>query len=112
MMLMAVAFLPFPTAVLSEALHSGKDLNIAVAFYGGTLAINGLFVNLTWRHAVRRHLLAASVTAAEVRSVARHYLVGLIVYALAAIAGLFVPVAALAAYAFLNFFYLWPRSRS
>lgn len=111
LMLMAVAFLPFPTAVLSEALHRGKDLNIAVAFYGGTLAINGLFVNLTWHHAVRRQLLAASVTETEVRSVARHYLLGLIVYAVAAIAGVFVPVAALAAYAFLNFFYLWPRGR-
>jgi uncharacterized membrane protein len=109
MMLMAVAFLPFPTAVLAEALHQQSDLNIAAAFYGSTLTFGGLFVVLTWRHAVRGKLLADGVTEATIRSVARHYQFGLAVYAAAAITGLFEPVAALAAYAFLNFYYLWPR---
>jgi uncharacterized membrane protein len=109
MMLMAVAFLPFPTAVLSEALHRGADLNIAAAFYGCTLTGGGLFVVLTWRHAVRGNLVVPDLTEADVRTVARHYQFGVIVYAVAAITALFVPVAAIASYAFLNFFYLWPR---
>ena len=109
MMLMAVAFLPFPTAVLAEALHRGEDRNIATAFYGGTLTIGGLFVNLTWHHAVRNGLVNPDLGVADVRAVSRRYLVGPVVYAVAALIGLFVPVVALIIYAFLNLFYLWPR---
>jgi uncharacterized membrane protein len=109
MMLMAMAFLPFPTAVLAEALHRGEGQNIAAAFYGGTLTVGGLFVNLTWHHAVRSGLLVPGLTDADIRAVSRRYLVGPIIYAVAAIVGLFVPVVALVAYAFLNLFYLWPR---
>lgn len=109
MMLMAVAFLPFPTAVLAEALHRREDQGLAAAFYGGTLTVGGMFVNLTWHHAVRRGLIVADLTADDIRSVRRHYLVGPTVYAVASVAALFVPVAALVAYAFLNLFYLWPR---
>lgn len=109
MMLMAVAFLPFPTAVLAEALHRGEDQNVAAALYGGTLTIGGLFVNLTWRHAVRSGLVKRDLSAADLRAVGRRYLIGPVVYAVAAIIGLFVPAVALGIYAFLNLFYLWPR---
>jgi uncharacterized membrane protein len=109
LMLMAVAFLPFPTAVLAEALHRGEDQNIAAAFYGGTLTVGGLFVNVTWHHAVRNGLVKPDLSAADVRAVSRRYLVGPIVYAIAALIGLFVPIVALVTYAFLNLFYLWPR---
>jgi uncharacterized membrane protein len=111
MMLMAVAFLPFPTAVLAEALHRGEDQNIAAAFYGGTLTVGGLFVNLTWHHAVRSGLLIPGLTEGDIRAVRRRYLVGPVVYAVAALVGWFVPVVALVTYAFLNLFYLWPRRR-
>jgi uncharacterized membrane protein len=109
MMLMAVAFLPFPTAVLAEALHRGEDQNIAAAFYGCTLTAGGLFVNLTWHHAVRSGLLIPGLSEDDIRRVSRRYLVGPVIYAVAAVVGLFVPVVALVAYAFLNLFYLWPR---
>jgi uncharacterized membrane protein len=111
MMLMAVAFLPFPTAVLAEALHRGEDQNIAAALYGGTLTVGGIFVNLTWHHAVRSGLLVGGLTDDDIRRISRHYLVGPIVYALAALLGFFIPVFALIAYAFLNLFYLWPLRR-
>jgi uncharacterized membrane protein len=107
--LMAVAFLPFPTAVLAEALHRGHDQNIAAAFYGGTLTVGGLFVNLTWHHAVRSGLVSDTVSDVDVRRVSRHYLVGPSVYALASLIGVYVPALALVAFASLNVFYLWPR---
>ncbi|MFL5294981.1 MAG: TMEM175 family protein [Phenylobacterium sp.] len=109
MMLMAVAFLPFPTAVLAEALHRRTDQNIAAAFYGATLTIGGVFVNLTWRHAARAGLLISGLTKADIRRVSRRYLVGPTVYAFAAVIGWFVPLVAVAIYALLNLFYLWPR---
>jgi uncharacterized membrane protein len=109
LMLMAVAFLPFPTAVLAEALHRGADRNVATAFYGATLTVGGIFVNLTWHHAVRNGLLVDGLTNEDIRSISRRYLIGPCVYALAALVGLFVPFISLVVYAFLNLFYLWPR---
>lgn len=111
LMLMAVAFLPFPTAVLAEAMHRGEDENIAAAFYGGTLTVGGLFVNLTWHHAVRSRLVVPDLTERDVRRVSRRYIVGPTIYALASLLALFLPIAALALYAFLNLFYLWPRKQ-
>src|SRR5438552_8047016 len=41
--LMFIAFLPFSTAVLAEALHSGLNQSTAAAFYSGTLTVIGVF---------------------------------------------------------------------
>jgi uncharacterized membrane protein len=109
--LMTVAFLPFPTAVLAEAFHRGEGANVATAFYGGTLTVGGIFINLIWHHAARGRLLKGHVTAEEVGRIGRRYLVGPCVYAVAAIVGWFIPVFALLVYALLNLFYLWPRYR-
>jgi uncharacterized membrane protein len=110
LMLMAVAFLPFPTAVLAEAFHKGEGENIAAAFYGGTLTIAGLFVNLTWHHAARNRLLDPNLTDQQIRQIGRRYLLGPLTYALAAVVGSVVPALAVAIYGLLNIFYLWPRS--
>jgi uncharacterized membrane protein len=109
--LMAVAFLPFPTAVLAEAFHKGEGQNVAAGFYGATLTFAGIFVNLTWHHAVRHGLLVPELTGEDVRNVSRKYLVGPFAYALAALVGLFLPALALFFYGLLIIFYLWPRSR-
>ena len=39
-LLMAVAFLPFPTKLLAEAIHDRDAERAAVIFYGATLLVN------------------------------------------------------------------------
>lgn len=41
-LLMVVAFIPFPTAVLAEHLRSGDDESVAAAFYAGVLLLMSL----------------------------------------------------------------------
>jgi uncharacterized membrane protein len=109
--LLFVAFLPFPTAVLARAFSSGVDQPVATAFYGGSLAILGLFVALTWAYASRRHgLLDDRITPEKARMLRRRYLIGPVFYAAAAIIGLVVPWVAVAMFVGLNVYFLWPRS--
>lgn len=69
-LLLCVAFLPFPTAVLAS--HGGTA---GTVFYAGAVALTGLMFALTWSYLLRHpELLEADSTAA----LRRHTLVGLI----------------------------------
>lgn len=108
--LMLIAFLPFPTAVLAKAFSRGVDEPIAASFYGGTLTVLGILVNVMWRYAARGHrLLDADLAPEEARRIGRRYLVGPVVYALATLVALVLPLLAMVFYLLLNVFYLWPR---
>jgi uncharacterized membrane protein len=111
LLLMAISFTPFPTAVMAEHLpHPGWDRNVAVAFYCGSFTLTAIFYNLLWRHAAaRRRLIHADVSDARVRAITRAYAPGMFVYGLAtALAFASVP-AALAIVGGLALFYILPR---
>jgi hypothetical protein len=54
LLLMGVAFLPFPTAILAEHLADPAARTQATVFYGATLIFTSLTFNLVW-WAGRRH---------------------------------------------------------
>jgi uncharacterized membrane protein len=75
--LMFIAFLPFPTAVLAQALHTGADEPLATSFYGGTLAVIGVFVATMWAYASHSHrLLSGNISCEEAKRHGRRLLVG------------------------------------
>src|ERR687885_2746203 len=49
--LMAVAVIPFPTALLADYLRAGHDERLAAAIYGGTMAGMGINFGLILAHA-------------------------------------------------------------
>jgi uncharacterized membrane protein len=111
LLLMAISFTPFPTAVMAEHLpHPGWDRNVAVAFYCGSFTLTAIFYILLWRHAsANRRLIHAHVSDARVRAITRAYIPGSFIYGLAtALAFVSVP-AALAIVAGLALFYILPR---
>jgi len=111
LLLMAISFTPFPTAVMAEHLpHPGWDRNVAVAFYCGSFTLTALFYNLLWRNASRqRRLIRPHVSDERVRAITRAYAPGTFIYGAAtAIAFLSVP-AALAIVAGLALFYILPK---
>ena len=111
LMLMAISFTPFPTAVMAEHLpHPGWDRNVAVAFYCGSFTLTALFYNLLWRNASRqRRLIRPHVSDERVRAITRAYAPGTFIYGAAtAIAFVSVP-AALAIVAGLALFYILPK---
>lgn len=108
--LMLIAFIPFPTAVLARAFSRGADEAVAAAFYGGTLTVLGVLINVMWRYAAQGHrLLDADLSVDEARRFGRRFLVGPLGYAVATLLALAFPAAALVVFLLLDVFYLWPR---
>jgi uncharacterized membrane protein len=111
--LMFVAFLPFPTAVLAQALHDGASKPLATSFYGSTLTVIGVLVTLTWRYAAHEHrLLSDNITREEAKRKSRRFLVGPMYYGIATVIALIVPWLALTIYVALNVFFLWPHRKN
>jgi uncharacterized membrane protein len=111
LLLMAISFTPFPTAVMAEHLpHAGWDRNVAVAFYCGSFTLTAVFYNLLWRHAAAgRRLIHAHVSDARVRAITRAYAPGTFLYGLATVTALVSVPVALAIVAGLALFYILPR---
>lgn len=111
--LMLIAFLPFPTAVLAQALHDRANEPLVTAFYGGTLTVIGLLVNIKWRYAAHNHkLLRSGLSAEEIRRHGRTLAVGPTSYGVTTLIALLVPWLALACFVAINVFFLWPRDRN
>jgi uncharacterized membrane protein len=111
LLLLAISFTPFPTAVMAEHLpHPGWDRNVAVAFYCGSFTLTALFYNLLWRNASRnRRLIRPQVSDERLRAITRAYTPGTFLYGSAtAVAFVSVP-AALAVVTGLALFYILPR---
>jgi uncharacterized membrane protein len=109
LLLLAVAFLPFPTAVMANAFQDEAGEKVAVVFYGGTLVVGGVFFNAVWQYARRDHaLLGAHISPEEARQIGRRFLLGPILYAIGMVLGAFSAPAGVAVYAFLIVFYWLP----
>ena len=71
LLLMAVAFLPFPTKLMAEALNDTGATRAAVIFYGGTLLAISLLLSIMWASAARdRRVLRSEVSEKEISAIA------------------------------------------
>jgi uncharacterized membrane protein len=72
-LLMAIAFLPFPTRLVAEAMHQPEGSErAAVIFYGASLLVISLLFSALWRAvASDRQLLKPEVSDAEVQAIGR-----------------------------------------
>jgi TMEM175 potassium channel family protein len=62
LLLMAVAFLPYPTKLIAEAIRDADAERAAVIFYGAILLVISILLGALWAAAARdRHLLRADV---------------------------------------------------
>ena len=83
LLLLCVAFLPFPTAVMADHLADPDthEQAVAVAFYCGCFTVTALFYFLMWWHAARnRRLIASHVSDDAVRAITRAYVPGSLLY--------------------------------
>lgn len=105
--LMAVAVIPFPTALLADYLREGHDERLAAAVYGGTMAVMGVTFGATWAYAVLGGFLSENVDPARARRSLWIFALGNPLYVFAIGASLLSARLALAIYALLALFYMF-----
>jgi uncharacterized membrane protein len=91
LLLMAVSFLPFPTKLMAEAIHSSDAERAAVIFYGASLLVISALFSALWGVIARdRQLLQPEVSEKEFNAIAMAttpnmgFYVGVIVVAIVA----------------------------
>jgi uncharacterized membrane protein len=108
LLLLVVSFLPFPTRLVSEALHDVSSERVFVAMYGITLLAIRIFGFVLDEYARREHLYAPDATLDALDDERRTVLPVIGGYVLALAAGIVAPRAAVAAYALIGVYLVVP----
>ena len=96
----------YPTALLAERLSSGREVNVAVAFYGLAMLLPAATGLWTFTYGVRATgLLGPEVDRAAVAASQRYNILGPLIYAASIPLALVLPIVALTFYAVAPVFY-------
>jgi uncharacterized membrane protein len=94
LLLLTIAFLPFPTRLVSEHLRHGGDQAATLA-YAGTLVLMAVLHQVWWRYArSNRRLIAERTPDSALRAVDHAYLPGVPMYGAVFVIAFFSPLAA------------------
>jgi uncharacterized membrane protein len=104
LLLMLIAFVPFPTRVVAQNAHTAGDREAAALLYGITLTATAILFFCVWIYGSRK-LLRPDADRREVSGITRSYLPGAPVYAIATLIALVNPVASLIIFGALALFY-------
>jgi uncharacterized membrane protein len=108
--LMCVAFIPFPTALLSDYIREETYRTTAVAVYSGTLAVTAVFFTLLWLYAATNYrLIDRSVDPSLLRAMTRRYVLGTLSYIFAFVLAFVSPAASLALIVVLALIFVLPE---
>jgi uncharacterized membrane protein len=106
-LLLFVAFLPFPTHVLADALQSGHGAAAAAVFYGISATLMACSFNALWIYASHGgRLLRADAPKRVVAGITRSFRPGIALYATATVVGLFSAWVSAGLYAAITLFYV------
>ena len=96
LLLLTVAFLPFPTGLVGTSLRSGEGEQAATLAYAGTLVVMAALHLVWWGYARRnRRLIADETPDSALRAVDRAYYPGLPMYGAVFVVAFFSPLAAI-----------------
>jgi uncharacterized membrane protein len=106
LLLLVVAFIPFPTKLVAEFLHRNGERPAAIA-YASTLLAMSVMYTIWWRYArTGRRLIASTVSDDELRAIDRGFAPGLPLYTVVFVLAFFSPIAAVILTLVLAAFYL------
>jgi uncharacterized membrane protein len=106
LLLMSIAFVPYPTKVMAAFLEEGKPARDAVILYGIALTACAICFNLLWNYArTRGHLLRRDADPVEVAGITRSYLPGVPLYLSTVVVAIINPLAAFVLHGAIVFFY-------
>jgi uncharacterized membrane protein len=106
LLLLTVAFLPFPTALLGEYIRKGDNAHIAAAVYGSNMTLIGLAFIAIWTYLARvPSLLAREVGTEGALRARRAAAIGPVLYGLSIPLAFVSPVACLIVYGALALYF-------
>ncbi len=106
LLLMTVAFLPFPTKLVADYLQKPGE-QAAVLAYDATFVVMAVLYNLWWRYASRgRRLIADDVPDSRIRAINRAFDPGVPMYLACFVVAIFSPLASVALTFAIAAFYL------
>jgi len=95
LLLLTVAFLPFPTGLVGKAIQQGQGEQAAALAYAGTLVVMAILHQFWWQYARReRRLIADGMPDSALRAVDRAYWPGVPMYGAVFVVAFFSPLAA------------------
>ena len=98
LLLMVVAFLPYPTELLAYYLDHETDERVAVTFYGGCLVACTLLISIIWRYAVGAGLVRGDAAREDIRTLSGRLTPSIVGYLAMIVLGLFFPILAVLGY--------------
>jgi uncharacterized membrane protein len=104
LLLMLIAFVPFPTRVIAQNAHTAGDREAAALLYGITMTTTAVLFFAVWIYGSRK-LLRPDADPREVSGITRSYLPGAPIYAIATLIALVNAVASLIIFGALALFY-------
>ena len=111
LMLLVVAFLPFPTRLFADYIRQDGPERVAATIYGISLLLSSTLLWVLWRYAVHARLVRPDAADEEVRLLTQRLTPGLGGYLVLIVVGLFVPIVAVAGYLAIAMFYIIPFRR-
>jgi TMEM175 potassium channel family protein len=111
-LLMGIAFVPFPTAVVAEFVERSSDQRPAAVLYGATFTLTAVFFNTLWQYVVRSPgVLEPDADARVIRGITRSYRPGIPLYASATVIAFASPIASVALFGAIAIFYMLSPAR-
>jgi TMEM175 potassium channel family protein len=108
LLLLLVAFLPFPTRLFADYIGDNDPERVAATIYGLSLLLSSTLLWVLWRYALHAGLVRPDAADEEVQLLTERLTPGLAGYLVLIVVGLFVPVVAVAGYLAIALFYIIP----
>jgi uncharacterized membrane protein len=108
LLLMVIAFLPFPTKLVAEAIHDTNAERVFVTMYGITLLTIRLLSFALDAYARREHIYTSAQTGEELQTERRDIVPVIAAYVISILIGLAVPTLAVALYLALALYLVVP----
>jgi TMEM175 potassium channel family protein len=111
LLLLVVAFLPFPTRLFAEYIKVDNAERVAATIYGVSLLLTSTLLLVLWRYAVWAKLVRPDAADEEIQLLTKRLTPGLTGYLVLLVAGLFLPVIAVIGYLAIAVYYIIPFRR-
>jgi uncharacterized membrane protein len=108
LLLLVVAFLPFPTRLFADFIREDRPERVAVTIYGISLLVAASLLLALWRYAVHMRLVRPEADDEELQLLTNRLTPGLGGYLVLIIIGLFAPIAAALGYLAVAIFFILP----